>query len=133
MDAGQRAQSLRLHGAHETWVQQCCICCPHSLEGPEQGLEPALRPLGNIIMTGENIRKSLHDGRRVCGTHICGFSSAVVTRILGTATLDFAFICNEHMPVDRAETSVLCQHFGSMGISPIVRIPTPDAGEAAMA
>jgi 4-hydroxy-2-oxoheptanedioate aldolase len=57
----------------------------------------------------------------------------VITRLLGSAPLDFVFFCNEHMPMDRSETSVLCQHFGSMGISPIVRIPSPDTTEAAKA
>jgi 4-hydroxy-2-oxoheptanedioate aldolase len=84
-------------------------------------------------MTGEQIRQNLHGGGRVYGTHVCGLSHAVATKILATAPLDFAFVCNEHMPVDRAETSMLCQHFGSLGISPIVRIPFPCAREAAMA
>ena len=84
-------------------------------------------------MNGENLRKSLHDGSRVYGTHITGLSNAVITRLLGTAPLDYVFFCNEHMPMDRAETSILCQHFSSMGISPIVRISSPDATEAAMA
>ncbi|MDZ4286524.1 MAG: aldolase/citrate lyase family protein [Prosthecobacter sp.] len=84
-------------------------------------------------MTGEQIRQNLHTGGRVYGTHVCGLSHAVATKIIATAPLDFAFVCNEHMPVDRAETSMLCQHFDSLGISPIVRIPFPCAREAAMA
>lgn len=84
-------------------------------------------------MNGENIRESLHNGSRVYGTHVTGLSNAVITRMIGTAPLDFVFFCNEHMPMDRAETSILCQHFGSMGISPIVRISSPDPTEAAMA
>jgi len=31
--------------------------------------------------------------------------------LLSAAPLDFVFICNEHIPVDRAETSMLCQHW----------------------
>lgn len=84
-------------------------------------------------MNGENLRHCLHLGTRVYGTHVTGLNNAVVTRILGAAPLDFVFICNEHMPVDRAETSLLCQHFSALGISPIVRIPSPCAVHAAMA
>jgi 2-keto-3-deoxy-L-rhamnonate aldolase RhmA len=84
-------------------------------------------------MTGENIRNSLHRGDRVYGTHVTGLSNAVVTRLMGTAPLDYVFICNEHMPLDRTETSLLAQHFSCMGISPIVRIPVPNAALAAMA
>jgi 2-keto-3-deoxy-L-rhamnonate aldolase RhmA len=84
-------------------------------------------------MTGEQVRQKLHDGGRVYGTHVCGLSHAVANKILATAPLDFAFICNEHMPVDRAETSMLCQHFESLAISPIVRIPFPCARQSAMA
>ena len=84
-------------------------------------------------MTGEEIRNNLHSGGSVYGTHVAGQSHAVSNKILASAPLDFAFVCNEHMPVDRAETSMLCQHFDSMGISPIVRIPFPCAREAAMA
>lgn len=84
-------------------------------------------------MTGETIRESLHNGKRIYGTHITGLSNAVTTRILGNAPLDFVFLCTEHMPLDRSETSVLSQHFGAMGISPIVRISSPDPFLAAMA
>ncbi len=84
-------------------------------------------------MTGERIRENLHSGGGIYGTHVAGQTHAVANKILASAPLDFAFVCNEHMPVDRGETSMLCQHFDSMGISPIVRIPFPCAREAAMA
>ncbi|HRE81523.1 MAG TPA: aldolase/citrate lyase family protein [Opitutaceae bacterium] len=84
-------------------------------------------------MNGETIRESLHNGKRIYGTHITGLSNAVTTRILSSAPLDFVFFCTEHMPLDRAETSLLSQHFGALGISPIVRISSPDPFLAAMA
>jgi len=46
---------------------------------------------------------------------------------------DFIFICNEHMPIDRTETAMMCQFYAAKGISPVVRIPTPQAHYAAMA
>jgi len=84
-------------------------------------------------MTGENLRAALHRGDLVYGTQIAGWSHAPAARLLGTAPLDFVFICNEHMPVDRRETTALCQQFGLMGISPIVRIPHACPFQAAMA
>ena len=84
-------------------------------------------------MNGERIREKLHSGERVYGTHVAGWSNALVPRILASAPLDFAFVCTEHMPVDRAETSALCQQFSSLGTSPIVRISHPCAAQAAMA
>ncbi len=65
-------------------------------------------------MNGQQIREQLHGGANVYGTHVASVGNPVVTRLLGTAPLDFVFICNEHMPLDRAETSALCQQFGSM-------------------
>ncbi|MEO6875309.1 MAG: aldolase/citrate lyase family protein [Opitutaceae bacterium] len=84
-------------------------------------------------MTGEQIREKLRRGEQVYGTHVAGWSNALVPRLLAGAPLDFAFICNEHMPLNRAETAALCQQFSSLGVSPIVRISHPDASEAAMA
>ena len=84
-------------------------------------------------MNGEQLREYLHSGARVYGTHIASVGNPLVTRLIGAAPLDFVFICTEHMPVDRAETSALCQQFGAMGISPVVRIAYPCARQAAMA
>jgi 4-hydroxy-2-oxoheptanedioate aldolase len=84
-------------------------------------------------MTGDVIREKLHRGELVYGTHVAGWSNAVVPRLLASTPLDFAFVCNEHMPVDRAETAVLCQQFTSLGVSPIVRLTHPCAIEAATA
>lgn len=40
--------------------------------------------------------------------------------------LDFVFLDTEHIPMDRAELATLCQQFRAYGITPIVRIPSPD-------
>lgn len=94
------------------------------------------RPARSIlsgVVTGEKIRGALHAGKRLYGTHVATAGNAVVSGLLAQAGLDFAFICNEHMPIDRAETAALCQQFCALGVSPIVRIPFPCAREAAMA
>ena len=84
-------------------------------------------------MDGQQIRNRLHDGRRVYGTHVCSLTNPVTARLQAQLPYDFAFICNEHMPIDRTETSMMCQLFQSNGISPCVRISHPCAIEAAKA
>ena len=84
-------------------------------------------------MQGHLIRESLHTGRRIYGTHVCSLPNSVAAGIYASVEYDFAFICNEHMPIDRTETATMCQFYASRGISPIVRIPTPQANLAAMA
>ena len=84
-------------------------------------------------MQGHLIRECLHSGRRVYGTHVCSLPNSVAAGIYASVEYDFAFICNEHMPLDRTETSMMCQFYASRSISPIVRIPTPQAYLAAMA
>lgn len=83
-------------------------------------------------MRGETIRTKLHTGERVYGTHVCSVMNPVAAKIASGLELDFVFICNEHMPIDRTETSMMCQFYAAHGISPIVRIPSPDAAQAAM-
>lgn len=84
-------------------------------------------------MRGEAIRERLHAGSRVYGTHVCSLTNPVTAAMQATLEYDFVFICNEHMPIDRTETSMMCQFYASRGISPAVRIPSPDPTEAAMA
>jgi 2-keto-3-deoxy-L-rhamnonate aldolase RhmA len=84
-------------------------------------------------MQGQQIREFLHSGERTYGTHVCGPSNGLALGILAAAPLDFAFLCTEHMPLDRSEVSLLCQLFAAKGISPIVRIPYPSARQATMA
>lgn len=45
---------------------------------------------------------------------------------LQKAQLDFAFIDNEHIAMNRADMSRLCQVFRGYGIDSIVRVPSPD-------
>ena len=84
-------------------------------------------------MRGEIIREKLHSGERVYGTHVCSLSNPVTAKMETAVELDFAFICNEHMPIDRTETSMMCQFYAAHGVSPCVRIPCPDAYYASMA
>jgi 2-keto-3-deoxy-L-rhamnonate aldolase RhmA len=84
-------------------------------------------------MNGELLRKHLHSGERVYGTHVVSLGNPVAAKIQSSVPYDFVFICTEHMPVDRTEVSSLCQLYSRNGISPMVRIPSPDPYYAAMA
>lgn len=84
-------------------------------------------------MQGHEIRKCLHDGRRVYGTHVCSLTNPLTARMQASLEYDFVFICNEHMPIDRTETGMMCQFYAAHGISPIVRVPVPEPHYVAMA
>ncbi len=51
-------------------------------------------------------------------------------RALEGCGLDFVFIDTEHIALDRGQVSWMCQAYSRMGLSPIVRIPSPDPFEA---
>jgi 2-keto-3-deoxy-L-rhamnonate aldolase RhmA len=78
-------------------------------------------------MNGTQIKERLHRGERVYGTHILSLMNPVAAAMTTEMELDFAFICTEHMPLDRTEVSMMCQLYAAKGISPIVRVPWPDA------
>ena len=44
--------------------------------------------------------------------------------------LDFVFIDTEHIPLERAQVSWMCQAFAGRNVAPVVRIPSPDPYEA---
>lgn len=84
-------------------------------------------------MNGESLSRKLHSGERVYGTHVASLGNPVAAKIQAAVSYDFVFICTEHMPVDRTEVSSMCQLYSGNGISPMVRIPSPDPYSAAMA
>jgi len=83
-------------------------------------------------MNGELLSKKLRAGERIYGTHIASLGNPLAAKIQSTVSYDFVFICTEHMPVDRTEVSSICQLYSGKGISPMVRIPSPDPYYAAM-
>ena len=44
--------------------------------------------------------------------------------------LDFVFIDTEHIAIDRAGLSWMCQAYAASGLPPVVRIPSHDPFEA---
>jgi 2-keto-3-deoxy-L-rhamnonate aldolase RhmA len=99
-------------------------------QGVTQG---GLRKVYRQNMNGEDLRKQLHAGNCVYGTHVTHTSNPIAASVLASAGLDFVFLCSEHMPLDRTEMSALCCLYASKGISPAVRISRPDSAEACRA
>ena len=84
-------------------------------------------------MKGSAIREKLHNGERTYGMHIASLMNPVAaTMAAAKMEMDFAFICTEHMPIDRTEVSRLCHLYSAHGVSPIVRVPCPDAAAIGM-
>ncbi|MCU0913725.1 MAG: aldolase/citrate lyase family protein [Planctomycetes bacterium] len=71
----------------------------------------------------------LKSGRRLYGTSIVS-SSPLWPPAVKRAGADFVFIDTEHKPLDRATVAEMCLAYGSLGLPPLVRIPSPDPWEA---
>lgn len=84
-------------------------------------------------MRGRELKEKLATGKYVYGTHVLGLNGPLIPEWMADSGMDFAFICNEHIPLDRSEISTMCKLYAAQGISPMVRIPYPDARLATIA
>lgn len=75
--------------------------------------------------TATSLLEKLKQGQRVYGTCFTSVSPNWPI-IFSKAALDFAFIDTEHIPLNRADMTRMCQIMLAYGITPIVRIPAPD-------
>jgi len=82
-------------------------------------------------MTPSDLRECLHRGQTVFGTLIVS-PSPRWPEVVANCGLDFVFIDTEHIALDRAQLSWMCQTYAALGIPPIVRIPSPDPHAATM-
>ena len=76
-------------------------------------------------MNGHQLRNALHSGTTVFGTLIVSDSPRWPDAIRNCG-LDFVFIDTEHIALTRSQVSWMCQTYTNMGLSAIVRIPSPD-------
>lgn len=83
-------------------------------------------------MRGKDIRHAIQAGNYVFGTAVLSTSPMWVAVVAGL-DLDFVFIDTEHMPIDRAQLSWMCQAYKLAGLAPVVRIPSPCQYEASKA
>ncbi len=72
----------------------------------------------------EFVRK-LRAGEPLFGTQIMSPSPMWPAALAGCG-LDFVFLDTEHVPLDRAQLSWMCQTYARMDLLPLVRIPAPD-------
>jgi 4-hydroxy-2-oxoheptanedioate aldolase len=78
-----------------------------------------------------NLREKLKSGKNIYGTCIVS-TSPIWSKSVKNSGLDFVFLDTEHIPMDRTELTYLCQVYTGLGISPIVRISSPDPFSACM-
>lgn len=83
-------------------------------------------------MTARELKDALRAGRRVYGTLVVS-TSPRWPETIARLGLDFVFIDTEHIALDRAQLSWMCQTYRALGLPPIVRIPAPDPYSACMA
>jgi 4-hydroxy-2-oxoheptanedioate aldolase len=76
-------------------------------------------------MTGRELRKAMHDGRRIFGTCVTVCQPGWAELVASTG-VDFVFIDSEHMPLGRPELAWMCRAFKALNVAPIVRVPKPD-------
>jgi 2-keto-3-deoxy-L-rhamnonate aldolase RhmA len=79
-----------------------------------------------------SLRSALRAGRRIYGTLIVSPSPRWPDTVAKLG-LDFVFIDTEHIALDRAQLSWMCQTYRALGLPPLVRIPSPDPYQACMA
>ncbi|MGC4036291.1 MAG: aldolase/citrate lyase family protein [Chitinophagaceae bacterium] len=69
--------------------------------------------------------QKLKNGQNVYGTAFTSIAPSWPVQ-LKNAGLDFVFIDTEHISMNRADMARLCQLFKAYGVTPVVRIPSPD-------
>ncbi len=82
-------------------------------------------------MTPAALRQRLIAGETLFGTLIVS-PSPRWPGVVRDCGLDFVFIDTEHIALDRAELSWMCQTYAALGLPPLVRIPAPDPYAATM-
>ena len=82
-------------------------------------------------MTPATLRQRLIAGDTLFGTLIVSPSARWPEAVCGCG-LDFVFIDTEHIALDRADLSWMCQTYAALGLPPLVRIPAPDPYAAGM-
>lgn len=69
--------------------------------------------------------QKLQQGKNVYGTCLTSVSPGW-PMVFKKSGLDFAFIDTEHIAIDRSEMAKMCQIMQANGITPVLRIPSPD-------
>ncbi len=84
-----------------------------------------------MALTPAVLRERLMAGDTLFGTLIVS-PSPRWPEVVRACGLDFVFIDTEHIALDRADLSWMCQTYAALGLPPLVRIPAPDPYAASM-
>ena len=80
-------------------------------------------------MDAKEFLDCLKKGKRLYGTAVLS-PSPLWPSVVKRAGVDFVFIDTEHTPFDRTVLAQMCHAYKAYGLSPLVRIPSPDPHEA---
>ncbi len=81
-------------------------------------------------MIGRELRQALAAGRRIYGIGIEGYAQPLWPKFFSQFDLDFVFVENEHMPLNRETASWACQGYAAHRIAPLLRIPDTSPAHA---
>lgn len=87
---------------------------------------------GILFMSTIRPWRALRRGRRIYGSLIVSCSPRWAASVAQIG-LDFVFIDTEHVAIDRATLSWMCQTYRALDLPALVRIPSPDPYQACMA
>ncbi len=76
-----------------------------------------------------SLKYKLQNGHNIYGTCVTAHTP-LWPKAVAASGLDFVFIDTEHIPINRAELSMMCQMYKALQLTPIVRIPSPDSYRA---
>lgn len=71
------------------------------------------------------LKQKLIQGQNIYGTCITSFAPQW-PKIVADSNLDFVFLDTEHIPLNRTALSIMCRNYQALGVTPIVRILSPD-------
>ena len=80
-------------------------------------------------MNGAQLKNKIDDGSIIYGTMVSASKNIKWVNVLAEVGLDYVIIDTEHSPFSRSEVSDLILMLTSVGIVPVVRIPTPSVTE----
>lgn len=72
-----------------------------------------------------HLKEKMYLGKRVYGTAVVS-PSTMWLNVIKRANLDFVFLDTEHIPLGRETLSNMCNMYSAIGVTPVVRIPSPD-------
>ena len=83
-------------------------------------------------MRGKELQQALTSGQLVYGTCLVGYGQPLWPKMFAQTGIDFVFLDSEHTPQNRETMAWVAQAYAANGVAPLLRIPEPSPGYAAM-